>query len=573
MKVSTLLCRALSLALCAASSLHAQTVEQRPLTEVITAATGPANNAKTWKVPMIAWGGDLQEIEANGGLKTADGSLFQQKGLSVELFREDDFRKQVEMYKKGEINFLRGTIGMLNSATELLNQDPVTRFDLVYLLTRSQGGDALIAKSHIKTASDLKGATIAVQAYGPHVDYLSTILRSVGLSTSDVKIVWCPDLFQVNESSYSPAMALAKADIDAAFAIIPDALAATTNGTVGTGAEGSIKGAKILLSTKTASNVIYDVYAVRRSFAENNKPAVEGFVSALLQANEKLAKKMKANDKATLSRGAKILLDDASATEDMAGMYADAAHATWADNKAFLTGSTGRTFSVVSDKVQEDFVTMGLLSRKRKLSASIIDFDRLKQGLSNTNNSSQAKFDKAGVAKVLTDKQQQGSLAEGELYSFEIYFQPGQNAFSADQYQAEFDKAIELMSIYGGAILTVEGHSDPLGYLKNKYKTKASPLVLQKQKQAALNLSYSRANAVKASLIGYAKGNNFLLDESQFGLVGHGVVHPGFKLDANGDINQTNAPKTKDDWNRMRRVKFRLIQVEAEANVFEPLKF
>ena len=572
MKAITLLSRALSLMICA-TTLQAQTVKQQPLTEVITAATGPASNAKTWKVPMIAWGGDLQEIEANGGLKTSSGSLFEQKGLSVELFREDDFRKQVEMYKKGEINFLRGTIGMLNSATELLNQDPATRFDLIYLLTRSQGGDALVAKSHIKTASDLKGATIAVQAYGPHVDYLSTILRSVGLSTRDVKIVWCPDLFQIDESSYSPAMALAKADVDAAFAIIPDALAVTTNGTVGTGAEGSIKGAKILLSTKTASNVIYDVYAVRRSFAEQNLEAVEGFVNAMLQANEKLAKKMASNDKATLTRGAKILLDDGSATEDMAGMYADAAHATWADNKAFFTESAGRNFQVVSDKVQEDFVTMGLLSRKVKLSADIIDFDKLKQGLANTKGTSQAKFDKDGVAKVLTEKKKQGSLADGELYSFEIYFQPGQNAFSADQYKAEFDKAIELMSIYGGAILTVEGHSDPLGYLKNKYQKKAAPLVLQKQKQSALNLSYSRANAVKASLIAYAKENKILLDESQFGLVGHGVAHPGFSIDDNGDIDQTNAPKTKDEWNRMRRVKFRLIQVEAEADVFEPLKF
>ena len=572
MKASTFLSRALSL-LIGTAFLPAQTVTQRPLTEVITAPTGKPSDAKTWKVPMIAWGGDLQEIEANGGLKTEKGSLFEKKGLSIDLFREDDFRKQVEMYKKGEINFLRGTIGMLNSATELLNQDPQTRFDLIYLLTRSQGGDALIAKSHIKTALDLKGATIAVQAYGPHVDYLSTILRSVGLSTRDVKIVWCPDLFQIDENSYSPAMALAKDDIDAAFAIIPDALAATTNGTVGTGAEGSIKGAKILLSTKTASNVIYDVYAVRRSFAEKNRAGIEGFVSAMLQANEALAKKMKSNDKATLSRGAAILLDDESATEDMAGMYADAAHATWADNKAFLTGKTGRTFQVVSEKVQEDFVTMGLLGRKLKLTADLIDFDRLKEGLANVADTSQAKFDKAGVAKVLTDKQQKGALSDGELYSFEIYFQPGQNVFAAAQYQAEFEKAIELMSIYGGAILTVEGHSDPLGYLKNKYKTKASPLVLQKQKQAALNLSYSRANAVKASLIAYAKEKELLLDESQFGLVGHGVVHPGFKLDANGDINQTNAPKTKEEWNQMRRVKFRLIQVEAESDVFEPLKF
>lgn len=559
--------------LVASASCHlaAQTVEQKSLTEVIRVATGQASTAATWRVPMIAWGGDLQEIEANGGLKTQPDSIFGQKGLSIDLFREDDFRKQVELYKKGEINFLRGTVGMLTSATELLNQDPATQFEVIYLLTRSEGGDALVAKSHIKTAKDLKGATIAVQAYGPHVDYMSTILRSVGLSAKDVNIIWCPDLFQIDEKSYSPAMALAKANVDAAFAIIPDALAITNDGTVGTGAEGTIKGAKILLSTKTASNVIYDVFAVRKSFAEANRAKVGAFVNGLLQGQEKLALKMKAGDKETLKRGAGILLDDSSATEDMAGMYADAAHASWSENKAFLSGSTGRTLAVVSDKVQEDFVTMGLLSRKVRLSSEFIDFDALKQGVSNTGESQKARFDKAEVAKVLSEKQQQGSLSDGELYSFEIYFQPGQNAFSPAQYSAEFDKAIELMSIYGGAILTVEGHSDPLGYLKNKYKNKATPIVLQKQKQSALNLSYSRANAVKSSLISYAKENSVLLDESQFGLVGHGVVHPGFSLDDKGDIDQKNAPKTKDEWNRMRRVKFRLIQVEAEADVFEPL--
>jgi len=227
------------------ASLTAQNLEQKPLVDIIKVPTGPANQDTTWKVPMIAWGGDLQEIEANGGLDTANGSIFASEGLKVKLFREDDFRKQVELYKKGEINFLRGTVGMLNTATELLNQDEVTKFEVIHLLTRSVGGDALVTKSNIKNAKDLKGKTIAIQAYGPHVDYLTTILRTIGLSTNDVKIVWCPDLFQVNDQSFSPAMALEQANVDAAFAIIPDALAITNNGTVGTGAEGTIKGARI----------------------------------------------------------------------------------------------------------------------------------------------------------------------------------------------------------------------------------------------------------------------------------------------------------------------------------------
>ncbi|MFC4991721.1 ABC transporter substrate-binding protein [Rubritalea tangerina] len=570
MKLRNLIASASAALIASLSLSHAQ-LSQQPLTEVIKAPTGTPNTSKNWRVPMITWGADLQEIEANGGLKTSPNSIFGSKGLTIELFRQDDFRKQVELYKKGEINFLRGTVGMLNAASELLNTDPATEFEVIYLLSRSNGGDALVAKQHIKTIKDLKGATIAVQAYGPHVDYMSTILRSAGLSIKDVKVVWCPDLFLVDENSKSPILALEGSGVDAAFGIIPEALAATSDGTVGSGAEGSIKGAHILLSTKSASNVIYDVYAVRKSFATQHKQEVEKFVNGMLVAREKLAKKMANQDPATLKRGAQILLDDPSATEDMLGMYKDAAQATWSENKAFLNSPHGRNLLQVSDKVQEDFVTMGLLSRKHKITSNIINFDALKQGLTNTSEQKAATFDAAKRDELLRKKQQKGALSEGELYSFEIYFQPGQNNFPASQYEQEFAKALELISIYGGAILTVEGHSDPLGYLKNKYKQKAAPIVLQKQKQAALNLSYSRANAVKSSLMDFAKSNQLVIDESQFGVIGHGIVHPNFKLDSNGDIDKSNAPKTKEEWNRMRRVKFRLVQVEAEAEVFEPL--
>jgi ABC-type nitrate/sulfonate/bicarbonate transport system substrate-binding protein len=76
---------------------------------------------------------------------------------------------------------------------------------------------------------------------------------------------------------------LSGGDIDAAFVIIPDALALTSQGTVGTGAEDSVKGAKILLSTKTADRIISDIYAVRRDYFEKNREKVKGFVKALLK--------------------------------------------------------------------------------------------------------------------------------------------------------------------------------------------------------------------------------------------------------------------------------------------------
>ena len=70
--------------------------------------------------------------------------------------------------------------------------------------------------------------------------------------------------------------------------IIPDALALTSNGTVGTGAEDSVKGARILLSTKTANRIIADVYAVRADYFESNRAAVERFVRGLIEGETAL---------------------------------------------------------------------------------------------------------------------------------------------------------------------------------------------------------------------------------------------------------------------------------------------
>src|SRR3989344_3306607 len=54
------------------------------------------------KVPVITWGGDIATTFANGNAKTTQkGSIFDREGLSITLFREDDFTKQVRAYLTG----------------------------------------------------------------------------------------------------------------------------------------------------------------------------------------------------------------------------------------------------------------------------------------------------------------------------------------------------------------------------------------------------------------------------------------------------------------------------------------
>lgn len=549
-----------------------QYIQSPPLSQVVTAKAGDVGSGSV-KVPLITWGGDIATVYANGNQKsTQRGSFFDQEGLNFVLFREDDFRKQCEMYIRGETPYLRGTLGMINMCIGAASRDPKTKPVVVYQLTWSNGGDALVVKSGIKTPKELRGKTIAVQAYGPHVDYLAKILADAGLSIKDVNIKWTKDL---TGNDNTPAAALrTDPSVHAALVIIPDALALTSGGNTGSGAEDSVKGARIMLSTKTANRVIADVYAVRVDYLQAHRAEVQKFTRALMRAEEMLRDLVKnktarqAEYRQMISAAATILMDSPSAVADTEGMYGDAEFVGYRGNvKFFGDPAYPRNLDKLTGEIQTSFIPLGLLSGRVALDHARWDYKVLAQGLRDVQGVEAPKFDTGEVAKVVTRKQQQGTLAEGELFSLEVYFEPNQNAFPADLYRDSFAKVVELVSTYGGAVITVEGHSDPLGYLRQK-KQGIPEAALRQVEQAAKNLSLTRANAVRDSIIAYAKGKSVRLDPSQFATVGHGIV----KAKTGMCGVDPCAPKTEQEWRNNMRVEFRIIQVEAEASVFKPLQ-
>ncbi|MGH8676138.1 MAG: ABC transporter substrate-binding protein, partial [Burkholderiales bacterium] len=483
---------------------------------------------------------------------------------------EDVFAKQLEAYLSGRSPYLRGTLGMLNMATEAAARDSRTRPIVIYQLTWSAGGDALVVKGSIKTTRDLRGKTVAVQAYGPHVDYLSKILADAGLTPKDVNLRWTSDL---TGSAKSPAAALQNPAVDAALVIIPDALALTSSGTVGTGAEDSVKGARILLSTKTANRIIADVYAVRSDYFESNRAEVEKFVQGLLQGEEAL-RKLVANKqsraaefKDVMSAAARELLDSPQAISDTEGMYRDAEFPGVAGNAAFFgKAENPRGFATLNKEIQTAFATLGLVGRAAPLEHAGWDYRKLGAGADVAAAPEARRFDAEKVATMVARKQSQGKLQEGELFSFEVFFKPNQDKFTSDLYGDAFKRVTGLAATYGGAIITVEGHSDPMAYLRAK-RDGAPDVVLGRTQQSAKNLSLSRAIAVRDSLIAYAKAQGVSLDPTQFAVVGHGITQPKTGICGSDPC----PPKSEAEWQSNIRVEFRILQVEAEASAFKPL--
>ncbi len=553
------------------SAFAVQYVQSPPLDKVITTKVGEVSEGKAIATPIITWGGDIATTLCNGNSKTTvKGSICDKQGLSLELFREDIFQKQVEAYISGKTPFLRGTMGMINMAAEVTSRDPRTVMVPVYQLTFSTGGDMLVVRDNIKSPKDLKGKTIALQAYGPHAEYLAQVLRDAGLSMKDVSVKWTKEL---TGSKETPGEAL-KSDkgIDAVFVVSPDGMALTSNGKVGTGAEGSVKGAKILLSTKTASRVIADVYVVRADYLKANRAKVQQFTHALMLSQEALAGIVKAKAtkpveyKAAFTAAAEILLDSKQAVPDAEGLYADCEYVGFNGNVDFFTNAKNpRNFERIGNEIQTSLVGLGLLTKQAVLAHAGWDYKALRSGIIAAPAPIE-RFDTAQVAQVVIKRQQQGTSDSGTLFSFEVYFNPNQNEFPASQYADAFKKVVNLASTYGGAVITIEGHTDPLGYLK-QMKENVPGVVLKQTEQAARNLSIGRANKVRDSVIGFAKGGGITLDPSQFAVVGYGIDQPKTGMCGGTPC----APKTEQEWRSNMRVNFRIIQIEAEASAFKPL--
>jgi hypothetical protein len=164
------------------------------------------------------------------------------------------------------------------------------------------------------------------------------------------------------------------------------------------------------------------------------------------------------------------------------------------------------------------------------------------------------------------------------------------------QYGEAFERALKLASTFGNARVLVRGHADPTKTLNDliksgmakglirqtgnspnyRYFYKDKPLDISRTRevvgliesgafsggepdptvtmQAALNLSKSRADAVRTALVTYAKRANLNLDVSQITPVGAGVVEPIIAK-----------PRNLEEAKENMRVEFRIIKVEAES--------
>lgn len=550
----------------ASANASVQSVEMSPLTDKVSATTQSVRSDK--QLPQILWGADMTVLYANG-LKadTQRGSVLDKEGWNVNLAVVNSVVEQAESYISGETPFFRGTLDQVALLNDLVYSDESLRPVVLQQLSWSKGGDNLVVKPGINNVQDLKGKTIAIMAYGPHVYFMHRVLQSGGLDISNVNIVWTQNL----DGDSSPFSAFYDNSVDAAFMITPDALAIVEG-------DNAISGADILFSTRQADKFVADVYAVRSDYYEANKDKLRDFVHSYFLAHEAVGELVKGKN----TRGAEYtkwltasseqLMGTPDLVEDMEGLFLDANHTGFAENVSFFTNDRdARNFDRLSAEINSALSSMDLISGNNPIAKADWNWEELRKGLKHTDQVVVPKFNRQAVSKVVAEMQARGTLEDGQFLREQVYFEVGSANFLFNQnlHGAIFDKVIDDANSYSGALIIVEGHSDPAHYLISKLKHKVPLKTLKRIRQKARDLSRQRAEEVRSAIIEYARDVRGVdINETQFEVVGYGIDNPETGV-CNGEPCKVNlkGQAAKEAYAKNRRAVISFTTIEAEVEV------
>ncbi len=524
----------------------AEVLDYKPLEAAIKASLQPVSNDK--KIPVIAWGADVATR-----LAALDGTL-----PGIELYREDNFPVQVKNCLGGSSPYLRGTLPMILQARKAF-QSAGTDLVVIYQLSWSNGGDCLVVRDRIKSIKDIK--SVAVQLYGPHEHPAIKVIQDAGTDPAKVKFLYLPELAAPLDGAKDkivspPELFEARDDIDAVWVISPDAAALT-------GGDFAVKGAKILFTSKQASRIIPDVYAVRKDYFDADRAKVETFVRGLLKAEESLkdlvnAKTKKATDyRKLMASSAALLLGDESLIGDTEAMLSEAELVGHSGNVAFFTGKgTTRNMKTLTEEIQVAFEKAGRGIGRFEIPTANWDWSALAAGLKYTDKSnvtkSVFKSPEQAQRKIEEFLLNNPELDERDtaLFDYTVPFGANEDTFDSSDtaLQGYFEQAMGMVDAYAGTTMIIEAHADGYLLMRLREALKKNDKALLDKVQGVLKMasapteqtatllerslktkSAERAEALRAAFVNYCKNKGIVLDENRIVAVGRGATAPVFE--------------------------------------------
>jgi len=201
------------------------------------------------KVSLVSFHGYAPALVANGNsLVTQPDSIYEGKGVTVQFLVQDDIPTLSTIFESGAAHCAWRTSDFwAQEQPNLRNSGKDGR--AVMIVDNTQGGDAIIARDPaIRSIEDLAGRSVALLQFTPSHGMLIDAIDNSSLTArkkESIKTVF----INAEEGTAGVRAAYESGNVDAAVLWDPDLALAQRN----------VKGSHVVYSTKTATNLIFDV--------------------------------------------------------------------------------------------------------------------------------------------------------------------------------------------------------------------------------------------------------------------------------------------------------------------------
>lgn len=226
---------------------------------------------KTINISLDEWIGWKEIIDANGGLSTKEGSIYDKLGINVNISVINDAAQSSNAIISGKLDAAGYTI----NRTAFLSKkfaDAGVNVIMPYITNFSNGGDGIIAKTEIQSVNDLIGTKIGVPQFSEAHSLVVWFINQSDLPEDEKnKIISNLIFFETPDEA---AKAFFAGQIDVAATWEPYLTQAQ-----------NMSDAHILFSTASSSSLIMDGILFNKEFADKYPEVISAFIDGALQAS------------------------------------------------------------------------------------------------------------------------------------------------------------------------------------------------------------------------------------------------------------------------------------------------
>jgi len=442
------------------------------------ALTGGSRLRRPIRVAIVTWGGYAGGIYANNGFAPNRDCVFNRDfGIEVELLVIDDFEKSRDAFRaggdKGGVDIMWSTVdayALEYGGLRRLEPKAILQYDW------SRGGDAIAVDGSIGSVTDLRGKKVAVAEATPSHYFALYVLTQGGLTNRDISWVF-------TTSAVEAANVFKAGRVDAAVSWSPDVYIAARER----------PGAKILASTREASNLIADIFVARGDFLAEHPEDARRFVAGWLKGVE-LANANPDKTAALLARSFSGI-----GLEDAKGMLEDVKLPVYAENRSFFEpqGALANYHTIYK-------TAQGIWRRIGKISEVYEPYQTLDTRFLEAAGEF---FPGAAAAPARAEfefKAPPRPASQAILTkTVSVYFPTGSAVLDENAKAVLDTQVVELAATFGSAYLRIAGNTDNVG-----------------TRETNVRLSRARADTVANYLV--SRG----FDRNKFEVVGHGPDRP-----------------------------------------------